>query len=108
MAVLRSGRASFPLTKYLTRQRTTVRLSVLSSGSSGNATYMETESGGLLVDAGLSQRRIEALLARIGRNLDDVGAVLLTHGHADHTCGVRSLVRDCGIEVFAAPGVGES
>jgi phosphoribosyl 1,2-cyclic phosphodiesterase len=69
---------------------------------------METDSGGLLVDAGLSRRRIEALLALTGRNLTDVKAVLLTHGHADHTCGVRSLARDCGIEVFAAPGVGES
>jgi phosphoribosyl 1,2-cyclic phosphodiesterase len=85
-----------------------LRLSVLSSGSSGNATYMETDSGGLLVDAGLSRRRIEALLSRIGRNLEDVGAILLTHGHADHTCGVRSVVRDRGIPVFAAPGVGES
>jgi phosphoribosyl 1,2-cyclic phosphodiesterase len=85
-----------------------VRLSVLSSGSSGNATYMETDSGGLLVDAGLSRRRIQTLLARIGRNLTDVEAVLLTHGHADHTCGVRSLVRGYGIEVFAAPGVGVS
>jgi phosphoribosyl 1,2-cyclic phosphodiesterase len=85
-----------------------VRLSVLASGSSGNATYIETEGGGLLVDAGLSQRRIEALLSRVGRSLDDVGAVLLTHGHADHTCGVRSLVRERGVEVFAAPGVGAS
>jgi phosphoribosyl 1,2-cyclic phosphodiesterase len=85
-----------------------LRLSVLSSGSSGNATYMETDSGGLLVDAGLSRRRIESLLARIGRNLGDVRAILLTHGHSDHTCGVRSLVRDRGIRVFAAPGVGES
>ena len=84
-----------------------MRLSVLSSGSSGNATYIETDGGGLLVDAGLSCRRIEALLARIGRSLDDVGAVLLTHGHADHTSGVRSLVRERGVEVFAAPGVGE-
>jgi phosphoribosyl 1,2-cyclic phosphodiesterase len=83
-----------------------LRLSVLSSGSSGNATYMETDSGGLLVDAGLSRRRIESLLARIGRNLGDVQAVFLTHGHSDHTCGVRSLGR--GIPVFAAPGVGES
>ena len=85
-----------------------MRLSVLSSGSSGNATFMETDSGGLLVDAGLSRRRIESLLARIGRNLGDVQAILLTHGHSDHTCGVRSLVRDRGTPVFAAPGVGES
>ena len=85
-----------------------MRLSVLSSGSSGNATYMETDSGGLLVDAGLSRRRIEALLARIGRDIDAVGAILLTHGHSDHTCGVRSIVRDRDVPVFAAPGVGES
>jgi phosphoribosyl 1,2-cyclic phosphodiesterase len=85
-----------------------LRLSVLSSGSSGNATYIETAEGGLLVDAGLSCRRIEGLLARIGRSLNDVGAVLLTHGHADHTSGVRSLVRECGVGVFAAPGVGGS
>src|SRR5918997_354505 len=84
-----------------------MRLSVLSSGSSGNATYIESDGGGLLVDAGLSCRRIESLLARIGRSLDDVGAVLLTHGHGDHTSGVRSLVRECGVEVYAAPGAGE-
>jgi phosphoribosyl 1,2-cyclic phosphodiesterase len=85
-----------------------LRLSVLSSGSSGNATYIESEDGGLLVDAGLSCQRIEVLLARIGRGLKDVGAVLLTHGHADHTAGVRSLIRECGVGVFAAPGVGGS
>jgi phosphoribosyl 1,2-cyclic phosphodiesterase len=85
-----------------------LRLSVLSSGSSGNSTYMETDSGGLLVDAGLSRRRIESLLASIGRNLGDVRAVLLTHGHSDHTCGVRSLLRNRPIPVFAAPGVGDS
>jgi phosphoribosyl 1,2-cyclic phosphodiesterase len=84
-----------------------LRLSVLSSGSSGNATYIESERGGLLVDAGLPCRRIENLLGRIGRRLDDVGAVLVTHGHADHASGVRSLVRECGAEVFASPGAGE-
>jgi len=84
-----------------------LRLSVLSSGSSGNATYIEADGGGLLVDAGLSCRRIEQLLARVGRGLEHVGAVLITHGHADHTSGVRSLVREKGVEVFAAPGVGE-
>jgi phosphoribosyl 1,2-cyclic phosphodiesterase len=85
-----------------------LRLSVLSSGSSGNSTYMETDSGGLLVDAGLSRRRIESLLASIGRSLRDVQAILLTHGHSDHTCGVRSLLRDRPVPVFAAPGVGDS
>jgi len=57
------------------------------------------------VDVGLQCRRVDGLLARIGRSLEDISAVLLTHGHADHTSGLRSLVRECGVEVFAAPGV---
>ncbi|MBA3474977.1 MAG: MBL fold metallo-hydrolase [Rubrobacter sp.] len=84
-----------------------LRFSVLSSGSSGNATYLEAGGQGLLVDAGLSCRRLRGLLGRIGRDLTDVSAVLLTHGHADHTCGVRSLLREQEVPVYAAPGVAE-
>lgn len=82
-----------------------MRLSVLSSGSSGNATYIESGGRGLLVDAGLSCRRIGALLNRNGRSLADVEAILLTHGHGDHTSGLRSLLRERPIPVYAAPGV---
>ena len=82
-----------------------MRLSVLSSGSSGNATFVECGGSGLLVDAGLSRRRLENLLARVGRSLGNVDAVLLTHDHSDHTCGARALVRDFGIPVVAPPGV---
>ena len=82
-----------------------MRLSVLSSGSSGNATYVECGGTGLLIDAGLARRRLENLLARVGRGLGNVDAVLLTHDHSDHTCGARALLRDCGIPVLAPPGV---
>ncbi len=83
------------------------RLSVLSSGSSGNATYLEAGKRGVLVDAGLSCKRLKALLARVGRSLEDVSAVFLTHGHADHTAGVKSLLRKRPIPVYAAGGVAE-
>ncbi len=85
-----------------------LRFSVLSSGSSGNATYLEAGGQGFLVDAGFSCRRLKVLLARIGRGLSDVSAVLLTHGHADHTCGVRSLLRERAVPIYAAPGVAEA
>lgn len=86
----------------------TLRFSVLSSGSSGNAIYLEAGGRGLLVDAGISCRRIKALLARIGRALDDVHAVLVTHDHADHTSGIRSLLRERDMPLYAAPGVVEA
>ncbi len=85
-----------------------MRLSVLSSGSSGNATYLEAGGRGFLIDAGFSCKRLQGLLARIGRDLSDVSAVLLTHGHNDHTCGVRSLLRERKVPLYAAPGVAEA
>ena len=85
-----------------------MRFSVLSSGSSGNATYLEVGGRGFLVDAGFSCRRLKGLLARIGRDLSDVSAVLLTHGHADHTSGVRSLLRERKVPLYAAPGVAQA
>lgn len=78
-----------------------MRLSVLSSGSSGNATYVECGGRGLLIDAGLSRRRLTSLLARIGRTPENVGAVLITHDHSDHACGARALLRDLGLPVLA-------
>lgn len=85
-----------------------MRLSVLSSGSSGNAAYIEVSGGqGMLVDAGVSCKRLAGLLRIIGRDLKDLGAVLLTHGHGDHTRGVRRLIERTGVEVYSAPGVGE-
>ncbi|HKZ26503.1 MAG TPA: MBL fold metallo-hydrolase, partial [Rubrobacteraceae bacterium] len=60
------------------------------------------------MDAGFSCRRLKGLLARIGRDLSDVSAVLLTHGHADHTSGVRSLLREREVPVYAASGVAQT
>jgi phosphoribosyl 1,2-cyclic phosphodiesterase len=88
--------------------RPILQFSVLSSGSSGNATYVEAEGRGLLVDAGFSCGRLRALLTRVGRGLEDVDAVLITHGHADHTSGLLSLLRERSIPVYAAPGVAEA
>lgn len=67
--------------------------------------YVESSSGGVLVDAGVSCRRLKLLLARIGRGLDDVGAVLVTHGHGDHTSGIQGILRERSLPIFAAPGV---
>lgn len=79
-----------------------MRFSVLASGSSGNATYLEAGGQGLLVDAGVPCRRLKVLLARVGRKVEDISAVLLTHGHGDHAAGLRSILREKPLPVYAA------
>lgn len=84
-----------------------MRICVLASGSSGNAAYLEANGRGLLLDAGVSCRRLKVLLGKVGRSLDDVSAVLLTHGHADHAGGLPGLLRERAVPVYAAPEVAE-
>lgn len=60
------------------------RFSMLASGSSGNAAFLQADGFGLLLDAGLGPRFIGARLAAVGASWNDVHAVLLTHTHTDH------------------------
>lgn len=76
----------------------------LFSGSSGNSTYIASGECGLLVDAGVSAKRLtEALSAR---NIDParIAGVLVTHEHSDHIAGLRVLVKRFGIPVYATAG----
>ncbi len=60
------------------------RWTVLASGSSGNASLLQVDGFGLLIDAGLGPRRMASRLACVGASWRDVHAVLLTHTHSDH------------------------
>ncbi|PWG00506.1 MBL fold metallo-hydrolase [Levilactobacillus bambusae] len=71
----------------------TMRVSVLASGSTGNACYIETDQERILVDAGLSGKKIEGLMASIGRTMNDVDSLLVTHEHSDHRKSVGILAR---------------
>jgi phosphoribosyl 1,2-cyclic phosphodiesterase len=61
-----------------------LRFTVLASGSSGNASLVESGSFGVLIDAGLGPRQLAARLSRAGLSWAAVQAVLLTHTHTDH------------------------
>jgi len=78
-----------------------LKISVLASGSSGNVTYIETPRRKVLVDAGLSGKKIENLMQSIGRTLADVDSLFVTHEHSDHIQAVGVLARRYGLDVYA-------
>ena len=68
-----------------------IQFTVLGSGSGGNCAYIETPRAKILIDAGFSGKQIAIRLAGIGRRIDDIDAVILTHEHSDHTAGLNML-----------------
>lgn len=70
-----------------------VKICILASSSSGNSAFVATDRTRLLVDAGLSRREITKRLAAIGEDIRALDAILVTHEHCDHTCGLAALAR---------------
>lgn len=68
-------------------------LHTLASGSSGNALVLRTEGTHLLLDAGISCRRISTALRELALELSDLTAILITHTHADHIAGLQTLLK---------------
>jgi phosphoribosyl 1,2-cyclic phosphodiesterase len=65
-----------------------LEITILASGSSGNAALVRTETTSFLVDAGLSTRELTLRLATCGVEPRDLSAILVTHEHGDHTKGL--------------------
>lgn len=65
-----------------------MKLVSLASGSSGNAFLIDSGSGLLLLDAGISYKTLKAEMEELGRSPDEIEAVLLTHEHTDHISGL--------------------
>lgn len=78
-----------------------MRVLALASGSTGNCTFLCTPKGGLLIDAGISARRIRTMLCQEGVAPDMISAILITHEHSDHIKGLEVLLRQLPIPVFA-------
>ena len=78
-----------------------MKFSILSSGSRGNACYIESRDTGILVDAGLSGIEIERRLAAVGVLPQSLDAIVVTHEHADHIKGVGVLARRYKLPVYA-------
>lgn len=81
-----------------------MRFMSIASGSSGNCIYVGDENTHILIDAGISKKRIEEGLNTIGLTVDDLSAVFVTHEHIDHIGGLGVLTRKCHAPVYATKG----
>ena len=79
------------------------RIYPLFSSSKGNATFVGTPEGGILVDAGVSARRLKLRLEEAGLSLSAVQAIFVTHDHSDHVKGLNMLCKQTGIPIYAEP-----
>ena len=76
----------------------------LASSSSGNAALARHGDTAVLIDAGLSARRITQALAQLGLAPDALCAVLITHAHSDHVSGLATFSKKYAVPVFASRG----
>lgn len=81
-----------------------ITLHTLASGSEGNSLLVSADGTHLLVDAGISARRIKQSLALLGLTPDDLSAILISHEHTDHTAGLATLLKHHPIPLYATGG----
>lgn len=81
-----------------------MKLLSIASGSSGNCIYVGNEDTHILIDAGISGKKVEAGLKSIGLSAADLDGVFITHEHIDHIGGLGVLARKCGLPIYATKG----
>ena len=77
-----------------------VQFTILGSGSSGNASYLETPGARVLIDCGFSAKRIRTSLLELDRTPERLDGILITHEHSDHITGLKVLAAKLGIPVY--------
>ncbi len=78
-----------------------IKLCSIASGSSGNCIYVGTESTQIIVDIGISGKKMEHGLRSIGVDPKSIDALLITHEHSDHIKGVGVLARRYRLPIYA-------
>ena len=76
----------------------------LGSGSAGNSYYFESDGTSILVDAGFGPRETRKRLETVGRDIERVQAIVITHEHYDHIRGADKIARKYGIPIYLTKG----
>ena len=80
-----------------------MKVCVLSSGSKGNSTYVETKNHKILIDIGTSSSYVEKALKDINIDPKDIDILLITHSHVDHVNGLRVFCKKYKPLVYISP-----
>ncbi len=78
-----------------------MKVSALASGSSGNCFYIEHKKSAIIVDVGISAKKIIERLASIKRVPSNIKAIFITHEHIDHVRGTDVFARQFNIPIYA-------
>ena len=81
-----------------------MRLCSIASGSSGNCIYVGSECAHVLVDIGISGKKMETGLNSLELTGRDIDGILITHEHSDHIKGLGVIARRYGIPIYATGG----
>lgn len=81
-----------------------MNLCSITSGSSGNCIYAGSDNTHLMIDVGISGKRIENGLNSIGLKTADINGILITHEHSDHIGGLGVVSRKYGVPIYATKG----
>lgn len=81
-----------------------MRMCSIASGSSGNCIYVGSDRTHLLVDTGISKKRIDEGLRELEIKGGELDGILITHEHSDHIQGLGVFSRKYEIPVYATPG----
>lgn len=81
-----------------------MKLCSIASGSSGNCIYVGSEHTNILIDAGISKKKIEEGLEKIGVAGEELDGILVTHEHSDHIQGLGVFSRKYRIPIYATQG----
>lgn len=81
-----------------------LKVKAIASGSNGNCTLLQSESGPVLIDVGISAKRIVSGLADTGIQPDELVGIFITHEHSDHVQGLKIFLKKHPTNVYCSKG----
>ena len=81
-----------------------MKITALASGSSGNCFYLDSGKGAILIDAGISTKRIVERMDALRLKPESVKGIFITHEHGDHTKGADVFARTFNVPIYATKG----